>query len=163
VTVAARCRVIGVGNALAPEDALGSRVCRRLEARALPPGVEVVDGGLAGIDLLRWVERTERVIFVDAVAGFGAAGDVVMLDQRAIERLPAPPRWGHDGGLAYLLRLIPALYPPAERPELAVVGAEGEASEETVDAVAELCLRLAGGAGPRASTEQGAASGERAR
>ena len=48
----AAVRIICVGNRLVAADAAGPQVHDRLAGRPLPPGVELVDGGLQGLDLL---------------------------------------------------------------------------------------------------------------
>jgi hydrogenase maturation protease len=48
------------------DDGVGVRVAERLARRVLPPGVEVVDGGTRGLDLVNLMEGWTQVIFVDA-------------------------------------------------------------------------------------------------
>jgi hypothetical protein len=44
--------VLGIGNILLRDEGVGVRVIERIREAALPEGVEVVDGGTAGADLL---------------------------------------------------------------------------------------------------------------
>jgi hydrogenase maturation protease len=134
-------RIIGVGNRLVAGDAAGPAVCDRLLAGALPPGVEVLDGGLAGLDLLRWIEGCERVVFIDGVCGFAAPGEVVVLE-RAQAAAAAPGGYDHAAGLAYLLQVLPAVCEGAV-PEVRVVGLEGSGGEAQIERAAALALALA--------------------
>ncbi len=58
--------VVGLGNPLRGDDGVGVRVAQALTAKALPPGVEVVDGGTRGLGIVNLIEGRRRVIFVDA-------------------------------------------------------------------------------------------------
>jgi hydrogenase maturation protease len=60
--------ILGVGNPLYGDDAVGVLAAQTLLGRAdLPPHVTVVDGGTDGIGLIPLMESYERVILVDAV------------------------------------------------------------------------------------------------
>ena len=62
-----RILVLGVGNLLMGDDGVGIHAVRELVKRTLPPGVDVVDGGTAGLDLLRLMEGYAKVLIIDAV------------------------------------------------------------------------------------------------
>ncbi|MBI4720205.1 MAG: hydrogenase maturation protease [Chitinivibrionia bacterium] len=101
-------RVICIGNRYIAEDAIGSRVYDCLSRRELPADLCIIDGGLMGLDLLRFVEGARRVVFVDALWEFSAPGRPVILHhQEALGVRPAA--YGHGGGLAFLLRMLPGV------------------------------------------------------
>jgi hydrogenase maturation protease len=133
--------VICVGNAFASLDDAGPRVYDVLAASPRPAGLRIVDGGLGGLDLLRFVEGAERVVFVDAVRGFAAPGDVVQLDAAQGGRA-ALEGYDHAAGLAYLLRALPHVL-EGEAPEIALVGIEAPAREGSIEEAAEMALALA--------------------
>ncbi len=58
--------VIGLGNPLRGDDAVGVRIIEELEKLELPDGVMVVEGGMAGLGLIGLMEGYQRVIVVDA-------------------------------------------------------------------------------------------------
>lgn len=62
-----KTKIIGCGNLLAQDEALGIRVARELQQMSLPEGVEVVEAGTPGLSLLSLLNGAERVIIVDAV------------------------------------------------------------------------------------------------
>ena len=136
-------QIVCIGNGFQEGDDLGPRVLDWLSARRLPEDVELVDGGLRGLDLLGCVERADRVVFVDAVSGGEAPtpGRVVELRGEA-RQLHAEQSFGHGAGLSYLLRVLPwaCQGPP---PEWVVVGTEPPFCDSTVQAVAERVLALA--------------------
>lgn len=132
-------RIICIGNRYREGDEAGPRVYDYLAQRALPPGVEVHDGGLGGLNLLALVESSQRVVFVDSVRGFAAEGEVVLL-QVADLPLETDAAYGHDSGLGYLLHVLPKVC-EGPVPEISVVGLEGKADERVVALAAALALR----------------------
>ncbi|MBI5548300.1 MAG: hydrogenase maturation protease [Deltaproteobacteria bacterium] len=134
-------RIICIGNRYVSEDSAGPRVYDHLRLEPLPVGVEAVDGGLAGLDLLGCADGAERLVFVDAVVGLGAPDGVAELVPAAIAAT-AGAAFGHAAGLPYLLRALP-LYCEGPAPEVRVVGVEGPADNLVVRRAAALALRLA--------------------
>ncbi|MFM7207905.1 MAG: hydrogenase maturation protease, partial [Planctomycetaceae bacterium] len=61
-----RVLVIGCGNLLRGDDAVGPAVVRRLWHRGLPAGVHAADGGTGGMDVAFQMRGVPRVILVDA-------------------------------------------------------------------------------------------------
>ena len=137
-------RIICIGNRYVPGDDAGPRVYDYLSRQTLPERVELIDGGLAGLNLLRFIENSRRVIFVDSVSGFGEPGQVVRL-RLPLEKQPDEPasiRYDHAAGLQYLLEALPAVL-ESELPEIVVLGIEGNASEESVILAGQACLQAA--------------------
>jgi len=132
--------IICLGNRFVAGDDIGCRVFDHLAGLATPPDVEVIDGGLCGIDLLALVEGKRRVVFADAVAGMAEPGVIVVLNRAAVADCAG--RYGHGAGLPYLLQLLPQVCRPP-LPEIALVGAEGEADAWTVRTLAERCMEIA--------------------
>ncbi len=60
--------VLGVGNILLTDEAIGVRVVEALEQRFhLPEQVEVLDGGTAGMELLSAMASRDHLIIADAI------------------------------------------------------------------------------------------------
>ncbi len=77
-----RAAVIGIGNVLTGDDAVGPYVVRVLEARyELPEGVQVIDAGTPGYDLTAFMAGLDGVVLVDAVKARGAPGEVRVYDR----------------------------------------------------------------------------------
>ena len=136
-------RIICVGNRFVESDEIGPRVYEYLARRDLRGTVSLIDGGLMGLDLLRFVEGARRVVFVDALPGFAPAGRPVVLyySEALGER---PTGYGHDGGLACLLRMLPAVC-ESELPEIVLVGAESPVGPDVVEQLGEMALSIATG------------------
>jgi hydrogenase maturation protease len=60
--------LLGLGNILMRDDGVGVHAIKVIQERfAVPPELDIVDGGTSGLDLLPFIEGRERVLFVDAV------------------------------------------------------------------------------------------------
>ena len=95
-------RVLGLGNVLMGDDALGPWVIHRLEATyVFPPEVEVVDVGTPGLDLVPYVAGPCGIILVDTVHSKGAEpGTIRIFDRDALVKFGPKPRLSpHDPGV----------------------------------------------------------------
>jgi hydrogenase maturation protease len=83
--------VLGIGNVLLGDDAVGVHVIRALEAirSDLPKRAVLVDGGTAGLSLLPVIEEANELILVDAVDDGSLPGHVQVLTGRALYADPA--------------------------------------------------------------------------
>jgi hydrogenase maturation protease len=64
--------VLGIGNLLLRDEGVGVHAARALRKRyVFPEGVEIIDGGTMGLDLLPFVEGRDSLLIIDAV-DFGA-------------------------------------------------------------------------------------------
>lgn len=134
-------RIICVGNRFRPEDSAGPMVYDHLLGGGIPKGVEVIDGGLGGLNLLRFFDGAVRVIIVDAVKGFGSSGGVVALTAQDAGRY-ADVRFGHNAGIAYCLRTLPDVH-KGKPPEVFLVGIEGTATPDKIFKAADMSLEIA--------------------
>ncbi len=63
-----RIVILGIGNILLTDEGVGVRVVEALAARGgLPPGVELIDGGTCGMEMLEQLENLDALIVVDCV------------------------------------------------------------------------------------------------
>ncbi|MBZ0268067.1 hydrogenase maturation protease, partial [bacterium] len=93
--------ILGLGNVLMGDDALGPWAIERLRARwRFPESVEVEDLGTPGLDLLPHLAGRQAVILVDTVRATGDPGDVRRygLDE-VLAHAPGPRVSPHDPGL----------------------------------------------------------------
>lgn len=60
--------VLGIGNVLLTDEGIGVRALKELERRyTYPANVELLDGGTAGIELLRHIRNRDFLIIIDAM------------------------------------------------------------------------------------------------
>lgn len=72
--------VLGAGNILMMDEGVGVRVIERLIAEyEFPPGVDVLDGGTASMEMLEDLENLDVLIVVDAVYAHQPVGEVIKL------------------------------------------------------------------------------------
>lgn len=99
--------VLGLGNLLLRDEGVGGRVAVALDARGgLPTGVEVLDGGTSGMELLDAVAEREALIVVDAIAADGPPGSVLRLEGEALRGWFRTRLSPHQIGLSDLLGLL---------------------------------------------------------
>jgi hydrogenase maturation protease len=100
-----RVLVAGVGNVFLGDDGFGSTVAQRLSALELPPGVDVVDFGIRGLDLAYALGQPyDAAILVDAVAAGGTPGSLHLIEPD-LGAGPAAPFDSHRMDPAAVLRL----------------------------------------------------------
>jgi hydrogenase maturation protease len=77
----ARTLILGVGNLLVSDEGVGLHVLERLVAiYELPEGVQTLDGGTLGLDLLYYLEGVENLLIVDAVEMGNEPGTLLRLE-----------------------------------------------------------------------------------
>jgi hydrogenase maturation protease len=92
---ARRLLIAGIGNMFLGDDRFGVEVVRRLAGRVLPPGVEVADFGIRGMDLVYALGNGwEGVILVDAMRRGEEPGTLIVLDPE-VPAAPVAPLDGH--------------------------------------------------------------------
>jgi hydrogenase maturation protease len=139
-----RSIIICIGNRYVDMDAAGMQVYSLLQAMApLPQGVEVIEGGLAGLNLLPLLEQGGRVVFVDAVQNLAQEGELTLLDGHDLGALARADHYGHDGGLAYLLGALPHVCEGTLPTEMVLIGLEGKCSTSVLEQAALLSLEVA--------------------
>jgi len=102
--------VIGVGNLLLKDEGVGVHVIKELQKRELPPGVEVLDGGVAGWGLLDLFSKASKVLVIDAADMELPPGSMARFTPAEVE-LPSGELKlsAHGVGLPEVLELARAL------------------------------------------------------
>jgi hydrogenase maturation protease len=78
-----RVLIVGVGNVLRGDDMFGVEVARRLLELDLPPSVQVIETGIAGISLVQeLLDGYDALLIIDAVERQRPPGTLVMLEPR---------------------------------------------------------------------------------
>ncbi len=117
--------LLGLGNPILKDDAVGLRVVRALGERMTRQRADVQESSFANIDLLDFVDAYDRLIIVDSIkTDGGKPGDLYRLDLedfRSTLHLGCP----HDINLATALELGKRLGIPVPR-EIAIYAIEVE-------------------------------------
>ena len=127
-----RVVVLGLGNVLLGDDALGVHAVRRLNERLSHPHLECVDGGTLGLSLLPLMEDATHLLILDAIGIDAPPGTIVELPPRHLHAFPASKFSVHDVALPDLLSLL--LFRKAEQaPQVWVMGAVPERLDANED------------------------------
>lgn len=102
--------ILGLGNSLRGDDGVGPAVIEWLEQQVLPPGVEVLDGGTAGLDVVSVLMGRQRAIIIDAANVGRAPGAWVRFTLEVAQLKSNDTALSlHSAGLAEALALGAAL------------------------------------------------------
>ena len=125
--------VLGIGNILLQDEGFGVRIVEELHRRFLfPDDVQVLDGGTLGMDLLRFISGSEKLLVVDAIAGSGPPGSFYRLAGQEVQAYFSEKVSLHEMGIRDVLAALEVLGHPVA--EVVVLGVE--------PAVLELGLEL---------------------
>ena len=102
--------VIGIGNPLRGDDGIGPAVIAWLREHELPPDVEAIDGGTAGLDLVSMWMGHRRAILVDAANMKRAPGEWMRFTPDTVQLKDNDLQFSlHNAGLTEALALGAAL------------------------------------------------------
>lgn len=108
--------IVGCGNLLRGDDGVGPVLIRHILDYDLPPHIQVVDGGTAGMDVAFRMRGMDRVILIDAAQTDSEPGSIYRVPGSEVENLPPLAglhlhafRWDH--ALAFARWLLKDEYP----------------------------------------------------
>lgn len=113
--------VMGMGNLQYADEGVGIHVVQRLMEMDLPPGVDVLDAGAVGHDMIFYIEDFQRVIAIDAVAQGKEPGTIYRLSESEFVSMPT------QYFSLFHLKLVNALGEAAllgRKPEVVMIGIE---------------------------------------
>jgi hydrogenase maturation protease len=106
--------ILGVGNYLMGDEGIGVHMADNLRGKT-PEGVDVLDGGTAGLQLLDSMQQYETVIMIDATLDSHPAGTIRLIEPRFSKDFPRAMST-HEIGLKdlvealSLLETVPRMY-----------------------------------------------------
>ena len=121
----ARVLILGIGNTLLTDEAVGVRVVEALQdAYDLPPGVQAEDAGTSSMDMLDAIADVDLLIVLDAVKAGKPLGTVVRLAGDEVPVFFRKKLSPHQVGLSDVLASLEfAACPPKD---IVVIGVEAE-------------------------------------
>lgn len=139
-----KASIICIGNRFVAGDEAGLLVFDRLNNRPeFPEGIALIEGGLAGLNLLPLLETGGRIVFVDAVKGFSDSGGVIILEHKDILGSTSQLHYDHGAGLPYMLAVLPQVCDGELPEEIMLVGLEGECTSQLIEHAADISLTVA--------------------
>jgi len=155
--------ILGIGNILLCDEGAGVRAIERMRALALPEGVELLDGGTSGADLVDEIADRRKLIVIDAVNAEAVPGTIFRCTAADLLADSTSSLSLHEFGFLSTLHMARQLgCAPHEVVLFGVQPKEIELRLELSDEVAaalpkliELVLEEARTTGQRASREEG--------
>jgi hydrogenase maturation protease len=138
--------VLGIGNTLLSDEGLGVHVVNYLiSIRPRYSGMEIVDGGTLGFELLTTVENAVRLVVIDAAMLGREPGAIEVLRNEEMDAyLGLPRRSAHEVGLRDLLDMARLnCHLPPRRALIAVQPARIEWGESLSTAVGDAVISAA--------------------
>ncbi|PWC16000.1 HyaD/HybD family hydrogenase maturation endopeptidase [Brenneria corticis] len=133
--------VLGIGNLLLSDEAVGVRIIEALERRyRFAPQIDILDGGTSGMELMEAMAGRDHLIVADAVLTGQAPGAVAVLRDDEVPALFTRKISPHQLGLSDVLM---ALRLTGEFPQkLTLVGVEPESLEVNIGLTATVTRAL---------------------
>ncbi|MEE4377875.1 MAG: HyaD/HybD family hydrogenase maturation endopeptidase [Candidatus Competibacteraceae bacterium] len=99
--------VLGIGNLLLQDEGIGVHIINELQRRfQFPPGVELLDGGTAGMELVEAMLDREQVVVVDAIRSDEAPGTLIQVEGDAVPAFLQQHLTPHQLGIADVLATL---------------------------------------------------------
>ncbi len=117
--------IIGVGNILLQDEGVGVHAIEKLrEGYEFPENVSIIDGGTMGLDLLLFLEDTDRLLMIDAVDLKKEPGTIGIIEDGDIPAVIRTKVSPHQIGLSDLFSVMRLLdrIPPA----ITIIGVQPE-------------------------------------
>lgn len=80
--------ILGIGNYLMGDEGLGVHFIQQLEKENLPEGIDLLDGGTAGFQLMEYLEKYPIVIMVDATLDKNPVGTIRLIEPKFSQDFP---------------------------------------------------------------------------
>jgi hydrogenase maturation protease len=129
--------VLGVGNVLLQDEGVGVRTVEELLRRyRFGEDVHVLDGGTAGIELLRYIDGVEHLVIIDAISAGKKPGTVMRVEGEDVPATFETKITPHQLGLSDLLAT--ARLTDVMPPYLVLFGVEPKTMETGLEFSAEV-------------------------
>ena len=107
--------ILGLGNLLLSDEGVGVHAVNAMARRfKMPEGVEILDGGTSGMDLLDAIAGRDHLIVCDAIRSDERPGSVHRIDDESVAAFFATRISPHQIGLSEVLASLELL---GERPK----------------------------------------------
>lgn len=116
-----RTVVLGVGNVLEEDDGIGIYACAYLNANyTFTPDIEIINGGVEGINLLNLFMENDRIIILDTINLDDEAGSIYNIPSFELSGYGLNSGGAHEVGVMQCLDMIELMGHPL--PQSNVIG-----------------------------------------
>lgn len=115
--------ILGIGNIIIKDEGVGVRVAQEMQRMSLPPDVEVLDGGIKGLDLLDFIEDREKVVVVDAVKAGAPPGTLFRFTDKDLAGKKGMLRSAHGIDFSDVIAIAALM---GKKPDIVFLGIEPE-------------------------------------
>ena len=133
--------VLGIGNILLSDEGLGVVAVKKFsEEYEYPESVKVMDGGTLGIDLMYFLEGTEKLLVVDAVAGGKPPGTLYKIKNEEVKKYFRNKVSMHELGFQEVMALMELRGFPIK--EIVILGLEPKSLATSLELSPEVEERI---------------------
>ena len=127
-----RTLIVGIGNYIMTDDSAGIHAVNALrESYTFPDGVELIDGGTKGIELLPYLEDCRRLMLIDAVDFREPPGTVKIIESNDMQAFLDLKFSVHQIGIPDMLFALE--FKGIKPPEMCLVGIQPASLEMGTD------------------------------
>lgn len=115
-----RTLILGIGNLLQKDDGVGVHVIQYMQQHdiSLPQHVELLDGGIAGFDLILHMNQFDKIMIVDALNVHDKPGSIYRFSgEHLVSKSPNVSL--HELGIAEVLKVLKI---QGSDPDIEVIG-----------------------------------------
>ncbi len=123
--------ILGIGNVLLTDEGIGVRVAEKMHGDALPPDVEVLDGGVGGLNLSILIEGREKVIVVDAVKAGAPPGTLFRFTDKDLAAKKGTLRSAHGIDFSDVIAIVE--FSGTKPDEIVFLGIEPESLDASME------------------------------
>ena len=125
MATSARVLILGIGNTLLTDEAVGVRVVEALlDAYDLPPGIQAVDAGTSSMDMLDAIADVDLLVVLDAVKAGKPLGTLVRLSGDEVPVFFRKKLSPHQVGLSDVLASLE--FAGCRPKDIVVIGVEAD-------------------------------------
>jgi hydrogenase maturation protease len=123
--------ILGIGNILLTDEGIGVRVAEKMREMDLPPDIEVMDGGVGGLNLQFCIQGRKKVIVVDAVKAGAPPGTLFRFTDKDLAAKKGVMRSAHGIDFSDVISIVNFL---GTRPEeIVFLGIEPESLDASME------------------------------
>lgn len=115
--------VLGIGNIVLLDEGFGVRAAEALDAAyEMPDNVQILDGGTLGMELMRFIPGTQKLLIIDSINGGAEPGTIFRFTDREVMEHFNDKLSAHEVGIQDVLAFLKVT--GHEIPQVVVIGAQ---------------------------------------